>query len=572
MRKYQNIENKKLMLKLEKPRLLHILPNNKFHYKPSQINSQNKYTRNTSLSSLIIRNSKISNNNNNNINQYINKNNQSPVKTYNYMKDTSSNKIRTTPMKYQYKKIPFDKVKGFKLKLPSTVVNTRQNNNNNNINSKKNIFSTQQSYYPIIREHNHHNTLQNNMNINLRKDKPNQSSCTNLNYNFNNLYKKNNYSNNTNNNTINTVVTTKTNSNNNTLNTIHEKDNTTNNTHNKSHSQKKIILFNENKKSFPQCIETKSSSTGSKLETREESSHYLNKSRSKSSIGSLQLFKKNINISKNKSKGLNNNFSFLKFDKINHNQNHKLKLDISSKKKILKYLDKTIKQLTRIKTIILDEKDSEDYKEEDINEENEFEKIQKKEKNKYNKIDLSKIERNLDRYKNIIGIDKNTINISMEGNSNNISNNNNNNGNGHTIKKLNRTITYDNLKCNVKENQKLLNITQKSFKNFKKLYENKRNKSEKYNNKYDTVGSYHGNNYNNIGFLKKNEYKINNYDTEITIPKLKINYNKNNINNESELSNIKEEEYLSNIDNRYNINNDIENDNNPDLANFEFSD
>ena len=254
MRKYQNIENKKLMLKLEKPRLLHILPNNKFHYKPSQINSQNKYTRNTSLSPLIIRNSKISNNNNNNINQYINKNNQSPVKTYNYMKDTSSNKIRTTPMKYQYKKIPFDKVKGFKLKLTSTVVNTRQNNNNNNINSKKNIFSTQQSYYPIIREHNHHNTLQNNNNINLRKDKPNQSSCTNLNYNFNNLYKKNNYSNNTNNNTINTVVTTKTNSNNNTLNTIHEKYNTTNNTHNKSHSQKKIIIFNENKKSFPQCI------------------------------------------------------------------------------------------------------------------------------------------------------------------------------------------------------------------------------------------------------------------------------------------------------------------------------
>jgi hypothetical protein len=129
------------------------------------------------------------------------------------------------------------------------------------------------------------------------------------------------------------MVTTKTNSNNNTLNTINEKYNTTNNTHNKSHSQKKIIIFNENKKSLPQCIETKSSMTVSKMETREESSHYMNKSRSKSSIGSLQLFKKNINITENKSKGLKNNFSFLKFDKINHNQNHRKKLDISSKKK-----------------------------------------------------------------------------------------------------------------------------------------------------------------------------------------------------------------------------------------------
>ena len=556
MSKYHNIENKKLMLKLEKPRLLHIFPNNKFHYKINPINSQNKYTRNTSLSPLIIRKSKISNNNNN-LNQYMNlKNNQSPVKTYNYMKDTTSNMIRTSPVKYQYKKIPFDKVKGFKLKLPSTIINSKQNNNNN-LNSKKNIFNTQQSYYPIIRDHNNQNTIQNiDMNINQKKDKPNRSSYTNLNYNYNNLYKKNN--NFTNNNTINTIITTtNTNSNNNTLNTIHEKYNTTNNTHNKSKShQKKIIIFNENKKSFPQCIETKSSSTGSKLETREESSHYLNKS----SIGSLQLFKNNINVTNNKNKGLKHgNFSFLKFDKINNNMNPKLKLNISSKKKILKYLDKTIKQLTRIKTIILDEKDSEDSKEGDINEvKGEIEKIQKEEKNKYNKIDLSKIERNIDKYKNIIDIEKNTINISMEGNNNDMRNKNNDNG--HTIKKLNRTITYDNLKCNVKENQKLLNITQKSFQNFKKLYEDKRNKSEKYNNKYETVGSYHEDNYNYAGFLKKNDYKINNYDTEIIIPKLKINYNKKNINSESELNKIKEEEYLNNLDDGYNIDNENDKD------------
>ena len=557
------------MLKIEKPRLLHILPNNKFHYKINPINSQNKYTRNKSLSPLIIRNNIISNNNNN-LKQYINfNNNQSPVKTYNYMKDTSSNIIRTTPVKYQYKKIPFDKVKGFKLKLPSTIINTKQNNNNN-LNSKKNIFNTQQSFYPVIREHNQHSTIQNKMNINPKKDKPNQSSCTNFKYNYSNLYKKNN--NNTNSNTINTIVTANTYSNNNTLNTINEKYNTTNNTHNKSKShQKKIILLSENKISLPHCIETKSSSTGSKMETREESSHYLNKSRSKSSIGSLQLFKNNINLAKNKSKGLkNNNFSFLKFDKNKHNQNHKLKLNISSKKKILKYLDKTIKQLTKIKTIILDEKESEDDKEKDINKEIENEKFQEEGENKYNKIDLSKIERNLDKYKNIIGIDKNTINISMEENNNDILNNNKGNGNGHVIKKLNRTITYDNLKYNIKENQKLLNITQKSFKNFKKLYENKHNKSDKFNNKYKTVSLYHGDSYNYTGFLKKNDYKINNHDTEIVIPKLKINYNKNNINSESEFNKIKEQEYLNNIDNGHNIYN--ENDNNSDLANFEFSD
>ena len=567
MRQYHNLENTKLMLKFEKPRLLHILPNNKFHYKINPINSQNKYTRNTSLSPLIIRNNKISNNNNN-LKQYINfKNNQSPVKTYNYMKDTFSNMIRTTPMKYQYKKIPFDKVKGFKLKLPTTIINNNQNNNNN-LDSKKNILNAQQSYYPVIREYNNHSTIQNNININPKKDKPNQSSFSILNYNYYNSYKKNN--NNTNNNTINTILTTNTNSNNNTLNIIHEKCNTTNNTHNKSKShKKKIIIFSENKISLPQFIETKSSSNGSKMETREGSSHYLNKSRSKSSISSLQLFKNKINLGKNESKGLkNNNFSFLKFDKNNYNQNNKLKLNISSKKKILKYLDKTIKQLTKIKTIILDEKDSEDYKEEDINEENEIEEIQKEGKNKYNKIEFSKIKQNLDKYKNINGIDKNTINISTEGNSNNMRNNNNNNG--HVIKKLNRTITYDNLKCNIKENQKLLNITQKSFKNFKKLYENKRNKSEKFNNKYETIGSYYGDSYNYKGFLKKNDYKINNYDTEIFIPKLKINYNKNNINSEIELNKIKEEEYLNNIDDGYNINN--KKDNIPDLTNFEFSD
>ena len=64
MKKYHNMDNKKLMLKLEKPRLLHILSNNKFHYKINTKNIQNKYNHNTSLSPLL----KGRNNKNNNIN------------------------------------------------------------------------------------------------------------------------------------------------------------------------------------------------------------------------------------------------------------------------------------------------------------------------------------------------------------------------------------------------------------------------------------------------------------------------------------------------------------------------
>ena len=51
MKKYQNIDNKKLMFKLEKPRLLHILSNNKFHHKANNV--KNKYIENTSFSPLI---------------------------------------------------------------------------------------------------------------------------------------------------------------------------------------------------------------------------------------------------------------------------------------------------------------------------------------------------------------------------------------------------------------------------------------------------------------------------------------------------------------------------------------
>ena len=80
-------------------------------------------------------------------------------------------------------------------------------------------------------------------------------------------------------------------------------------------------------------------------------------------------------------------------------------------------MDKTIKQLTKIKTIILDEKESEyqeDKSENNQNNENESEENEEDEKikeeiqNKFIKIDLSKIGKNLEKYKSKIDIDKNT--------------------------------------------------------------------------------------------------------------------------------------------------------------------
>ena len=554
MKKYHNIDNKKLMLKLEKPHLLHLFSNNKFHYKVnSHNNPQNKFSHNTSFSPLLKgKNNKASNTNifNNFPNQ---KKNNSPSKAKsNYIKDNINNIIKTTPLKFQYKKIPFEKVKGFKLKLPNNLLNNKSNNN-----YKKNILNTHQTNYPIIYEHNN-STIESN--ISTIKEKSYKKSNNKLNKNLKNTIITDN------NNTLGhkTEVI-----NPNIIDTIQENNKLANINNNN---------INGNKKPLYHLIETKSSSIGSKLETREESGHFI-KSRSKSSINSPQLFNNNINFIKNLNK---KKFSFLKFDKINNN-----KIKISSKKKILKYLDKTIKQLTKIKTIILDEKDSEEeYKEDKYNEKNEEEINEEKEDNlnKYIKIDLLKIGKNLERYKNKIDIDKNTINISYEGNNNKQIypynyNGINKKGYKNTLKKLNKTITYEDLKSNIKEKQKLLQIEQKSFKNFKQFNFNKRNKSE--NNKFNTINTYTGDYFGYKGIFKNNDnninYKIKNYDTEIKIPKLNIKFNNNKNNNENIILNkINEEDsYLNNDNNnkikeRYNIDNEM--DNNADIANFEFSD
>ena len=128
MKKYQNIDNKKLLFKLEKPRLLHILSNNKCHHKAYNIN--NKNIQNTSFSPLI----NTRTNKTNNLNNLVNlKKNNSPIKTMNnYNKEKVNNIIKTTPLKFQYKKIPFEKLKGFKLKIPNTLLNNKIKNNNTN--------------------------------------------------------------------------------------------------------------------------------------------------------------------------------------------------------------------------------------------------------------------------------------------------------------------------------------------------------------------------------------------------------------------------------------------------------
>ena len=547
MKKYHNADDKKLILKLEKPHLLHLLSNNKYHYKLNPYD-QNKYTHNNSFSPFL--KGKTHKNNANILNTFQNNkiNNNSPTKNKNKHPCTI---IKTTPLKFQYKKIPFDKVKGYKIKLPNPFGNKKPNNN-----YKKNVLNTYHINYPLISEHNN-STIQSNKNT--IKEKSNKRSHSYL-ANDTDIQKTLNSRNNT----------------------LIQKNVTTNKDLKDVIKDTNIIIKNKennNKKTLHHFIETKNSSIGSKLETREESGHFL-KSRSKSSFNSPQLFG-DINLTKNINNLKKKNFKFLKFDKIND------KAKITSKKKILKYIEKAIKQLTKIKTIILDEKENEENEcnetnnEGEINEENEDEgKIKEDLQNKYIKIDLLKKGKHLDKYKNIIDIDKNTINISYEANNKEIFPYNfkilNKKPNKNAFGKINRTITYDDLKSNVKEKQKLMQIEQKSFKNFKKFKFNKRNKSEN-NNVYNTINT---NNYDYLGYKSKmknnenneNNYKIKNYDAEIKIPKLNIKFNQNE-NTNIELNKINEEDSYLNNDYKNNERyGDSEEDNNPDVANFEFSD
>ena len=469
--KYHKLDNRKLLLNFERP------------FKKGVYNNQNKLKYNLNLNHLNTKN-------------YQNKirNIYTPIKTFNYLKDKKNNEIlKTSPIKYQYRKIPLQKVKGFKFKLPNNNLNIKHQKNKSNIN------------YPIICDHNN-STIQ-----------------SNFNYNYNNTIKD----------TLNTRMET--------INHHEDIYLEMKNINNKNNNiNKDIIVFNKIKKPiYHQIIETKSSSLGSKYETREESAHFM---KSKSSLNNIRLIKKEKE--KQKQKNIIKNFSFLKFERKQD------KINISPDKKLLKYINKAIKQLNKIKILIIEKT----KKKENLTEINSKENLN----NNNIRIDLSKIGKNLKKYKNIIDIDNNRINLSFERNdkilgiNNNINYNMDRKRNKYTFKKLNRTITYDDLKSNYKKENKAFNI-------------NKKNKMEFFNkNKYNTINN-------------EDKYKIKNFYTEIKIPKIDINYIKK-MNNNTELNLINEEDKDINNKNRlkdrYKNENDAESNyyNNTDIANFEFSD
>ena len=406
--------------------------------------------------------------------------NYTPIRTYNYFKDKKNDIMKATPIKYQYRKIPFQKVKGFKFKLPNNPINIKQ--------LKKKI--NEDINYPIICEHNN-NTIQSNMN--------------------------NNYNNNTRLETI-----------------VHQDDMVFEKKKNNDNIiNNEGIRYNKIEKPiYNQIIDAKSSSLGSKYETREESANFI---RSKSSLNNIKLLKKE------KDEDIIKNFSFLKFRK---KQN---KIDLSPNQKILKYISKAIKQLTKIKILIKSQTKTKELL-------NKI-KINESPIKKNINIDLSKIGKNLEKYKNIIRIDNNKINLSFERRNQTISTYNDNyilnkrNKNKATFKKLNKTITYDDLKSNNKNG-------------YKKLRLNRINKIE-YMNKYNTINN-------------EDKNKIKNFDTEIKIPKIDINYIKKMRNIDEEINKkIKlKDRYKNDNDGESNYYND-ERDNtniNTDIANFEFSD
>ena len=460
--KYHKLDNHKLMLNLEKP------------FSKMIYNNQNKLKYNLDINFL---NTKNYPNNNKNI--------YTPIKTYNYHIDKKNKILKTTPFKYQYRKIPFEKVKGFKFKLPNNIILKQQKKMKTNIN------------YPIICTHNN-STIQSNMNT-IKDTLKNKMETIN---HQDDIYLK-----------------------------MKNDDN--------KNINKEILIYNKIKKPiYHQIIETKSSSIGSKYETRDESAHFQ---RSKSSINNIQLIKKE------KEKNIIKHFSFLKFDKKRD------KINLSPNKKILKYINKAIKQLNKIKILITDKS----KKRENLSVINSRTNLQ----NKNIRIDLSKIGKNLQKYKNIIDIDNNKINLSFERNNQTIGINNNidyimNKKKKKTaFKKLNRTITYDELKTNNKKGHRTFHI----------------NKIE-YMNKYGTINN-------------EDKFRIKNSDTEIKIPKIDINYIKK-MKKEKDLYLIKDDEKELNnkkyLKDRYKTENDRESifynddgeniNNNTDIANFEFSD
>ena len=141
----------------------------------------------------------------------------------------------------------------------------------------------------------------------------------------------------------------------------------------------------------------------------------------------------------------------------------------------------------------------------------------------------------MEKYKNIIDIDKNRINLTFTKNNQTMPTDNNNyylniKKNKQIFKRLNRTITYDDLKNNYKKGNKKFNINKKE-----------------YLNRFNTINN-------------DDNYRIKNSDTEIKIPKIDMEY----------IKKMKSKErYKTDNDGESNYN---EANVNTDIANFEFSD
>ena len=519
MKKLNYIRNKKLLVKCEKPHLLHLPTQNRMYTKFTPTINQ-KPLDSKSLTPVICRNCQMINKNPNLLNIKRNsrlKITSTPIQKLNtkpFLKEHNININNAIQNKFQYKKLPFEKIRRLKIKLNDESINDL-----NNINKKK--LSNIKKQYSLPTVQNIHSVVNKKANIKIN----NINKYNNLQQNYYDTGK-------------NIPINF----------TENEKKN------------KKILLFNEINKPLWQLLDTKGSSIGSKLETREMSGNTA--IRSKSSLNSPQIvdFNNNFKVFKERCQSLKNLFGN---DRTIDNSFMNMNYNSNFKQRIIKYLDKTIKELKKIKTIIQDDNEMDEYKED-------FEKGHNDEikDNKFKKIDLNEKKYNFN--KNNLNINnKNIINYNFRNDNNKINKLilNKSPSNIFNFNKLNKTISYDELKFDVKEKQKYSGMEQKSFNNIKKTIKNRRTNSS-INNQFNTVicgdeQSYKEDEYSN----SKNNNIVRNVDHEVVIPKLIINKENSFIKineNEKNKKELTKDRYIEE-DNNYN-------DDNTELANFEFSD
>ena len=513
MKRLNYIKTKKLFIRCDKPRLLHLPSQNKMYTKLTP-KANSKPLDPKSFTPVITRNCQMINKNPNLLN--IKRNNRlriaSPLQEMNTKPFLKGHYINNNvnQNKFQYKKLPFEKIRRLKIKL-----NDEPNNLNKTKKKKLNIIKKQFNL-PTVQN------INSFMNKNTKIKINNINKYNNLKQNFND-------------------------------------DNLIHFTENEKTSEKNL-LYNDIKNPLYQLLDTKGSSTGSKLETREMSGNTVIKS--KSSLNSPQIANLNTNtkIFKERCRSLKNLFG--NHRTIENSSIAYMNYNNICKQKIIKYLDKTIKDLKKIKTIILDDKEIDEYKEDYERGHNDEIKD-----NKLKKINLNT--KNYNSRKNNLNIDtKININYNL-GKDNKIRKLilNKSPSNIFNFAKLHKTISYDELKFDVKEKEKYSGIERKSFNNIKKNVKNRRTNSS-INNQYNTI------NCDNEQFYKEDKFSyyknnniVKNFDCEVVIPNLNINKENNffKINeNEKNKNQLTKDRYIEE-DNNCNIDNN-------ELANFEFLD